>query len=144
MAKQTSTTKGASVLTEEEKAAMRDLARERKAARSGKGDGLADVLAKIAEMPEPDRSMAQRLHELVLATAPDLKPKTWYGMPAYARDGKVICFFQSGDKFKTRYGTFSFTEDARIDDGTMWPVGFGITELNDENLARIEDLVRRA
>lgn len=144
MARDTSTTKGASVLTEEEKAAMKDLARERKAARSGKADGLADVLAKIAEMPEPDRSMAQRLHELVLTTVPELKPRTWYGMPAYARDGKVICFFQNAAKFDTRYGTFSFTEDARIDEGTMWPVGFGITELTEENVARIRALLERA
>ena len=132
------------VLTDEEKAAMKELARERKAARSGKSDGLADVLAKIAEMPEADRVLAQRIHEIVLATAPDLAPKTWYGMPAYARDGKILCFFQAAAKFKARYATLGFDESARLDDGSMWPVSYALTELTPANEARIAELVKRA
>ena len=132
------------VLTDEEKAAMKELARERKAARSGKSDGLADVLAKIAEMPEADRVLAQRIHEIVLATAPDLAPKTWYGMPAYARDGKILCFFQSAAKFKARYATLGFDESARLDDGSMWPVSYALTELTPDDEARITELVKKA
>ena len=106
--------------TAEERAAMQERARELKAAQ-GKADGERDLLAKIAEMPEPDRVMAERIHAVVAASAPALRPKTWYGMPAYAKDGKIVCFFQAADKFKARYATFGFTDDANLDDGTMWP-----------------------
>jgi hypothetical protein len=135
--------------TDEEKAAMRDRAREMKAearrgARSGKADGERDVLAKIAEMPEADRAMAGRLHALITASAPELAPKTWYGMPAYARDGKVVCFFQSADKFKARYATFGFSDEANLDEGAMWPTAFALTELTAADEARIGALVKKA
>lgn len=133
-----------------EKAAMQERAREQKeAARRGKaGDARAagerDVLDKIAEMPEADRVMAERIHALILAVAPDLAPKTWYGQPAYAKDGKVICFFQSAAKFNTRYATLGFSEDANIDEGTMWPTAFGLKELTAADEERISALVQRA
>jgi uncharacterized protein YdhG (YjbR/CyaY superfamily) len=133
--------------TDEERAAMKERARELKAeARTGKdrAAGEQDVLAKIAEMPEPDRGMAERLHALVKASAPGLAPKTWYGMPAYARDGKVVCFFQSGHKFKTRYATFGFTDAANLDDGAMWPTGFALQKLTAADEARIGALVKKA
>jgi uncharacterized protein YdhG (YjbR/CyaY superfamily) len=133
--------------TAEERAAMRDRARELKAAsrsRAGKADGESDVLAKIAEMPAPDRAMAERLHALIRASAPDLAPKTWYGMPAYAKDGKVVCFFQSADKFKSRYATFGFSDEANLDDGAMWPTAFALTELTAADEARIAALVKKA
>jgi uncharacterized protein YdhG (YjbR/CyaY superfamily) len=137
------------VWTDEERAAMQESARERKAAsRRGPGDeraeGEAEVRAKIAEMPEPDRAMAERLHALVTDSAPTLVPRTYYGMPAYARDGKVICFFQPASKFKVRYSTFGFQPDARIDDGEMWPVAFAVTKLTAQVEARIAELVKKA
>jgi uncharacterized protein YdhG (YjbR/CyaY superfamily) len=134
----------------EERAAMKERAKELKAderrgSRAKKGkDGESDVLAKIAEMPEPDRSMAERIHEIVKANAPDLSPKTWYGMPGYAKEGKVVCFFQSADKFNSRYATFGFNEDANLDDGTMWPTGFALTELTAANEKKIAALVKKA
>ncbi len=134
--------------TEEEKAAMKEAARERKAAaRRGPGaeaDGEADVLAKIAAMPEPDRAMAERVHALIKASAPSLSPRTWYGMPAYARDGNVICHFQDAHKFKARYATLGFSDKANIDDGEMWPVAYALTELTPAAEARIAELIRKA
>ncbi|HSP54566.1 MAG TPA: DUF1801 domain-containing protein [Dehalococcoidia bacterium] len=120
---------------------MRERAREVKA---GKADGESAVLAKIAEMPAPDRALAERLHAIIKAAAPDLSPKTWYGMPAYARDGKIICFFQAASKFKVRYATFGFQPDAGLDDGAMWPVAFALKELTPAVEARIAALVRQA
>jgi uncharacterized protein YdhG (YjbR/CyaY superfamily) len=127
----------------EEKAAMRERAKELKAAQS-KDEATADVLAKIAELPEPDRAMAQRLHELVTTTVPDLEPRTYYGMPAYAKDGKVLCFFQPASKFKARYGTFGFNDIASLDDGRMWPTSFALTELTEAEEKRIAALVEQA
>ncbi|MBI5668111.1 MAG: DUF1801 domain-containing protein [Chloroflexi bacterium] len=127
---------------------MKERARELKAEARAKKDreaGESDVLAKIAEMPEPERAMAQRLHEIVKANAPDLSPKTWYGMPAYAdRDGKVVCFFQSAHKFNSRYATFGFNDTANLDDGAMWPVSFALKALTPAEEARIAELVRKA
>jgi len=125
----------------EERAAMRERARELKAAGA---DGEAAVLAKIAQMPEPDRTMAGRLHAVVRAAAPDLEPRLWYGMPAYARDGRVVCFFQPAHKFRTRYATLGFTDAANLDDGAMWPVAFAVKELTAAEEARIAALVRAA
>ena len=122
---------------------MRERAYEQKAAVKG-GDGEAEVLAKIAEMPEADRVMAERLHALVKKTAPQLSPRTWYGMPAYALDGKVVCFFQSGQKFKTRYATLGFSERAKLDEGSMWPVYYALTELTAVEETRIAELLKRA
>ena len=133
--------------TAEEKAAMKERAKEQKAeARRGKDKaaGEADVVAKIAEMPASDRVMAERIHALVKATAPDLTPKTWYGMPAYARDGKIICFFQAADKFKARYATFGFNEDAKLDDGDMWPTSWALTKLSAADEKKIAALVKKA
>ena len=143
MAKDAKTTKGSDGFTAEERAAMKERAREAKAATS-KADGLNDLLAKIAEMPEPDRSLAERVHAIVMDAAPDLWPKTWYGMPAYAKDGKLICFFQAASKFKVRYATFGFQPDAKVDDGSMWPVAYALTELTTEVEARIAALVKQA
>jgi uncharacterized protein YdhG (YjbR/CyaY superfamily) len=126
--------------TEEERAAVRERAREVKSA----AEGDEAVRAKIAEMAEPDRAMAERIHAIVTANAPSLTPKLWYGMPSYARNGKVVCFFQSAQKFKTRYATFGFNDTARLDDGAMWPTAYALTELNDAEEARIADLVKRA
>jgi hypothetical protein len=128
---------------------MRERAQELKAAsrrgpRAAKADGESDVLAKIAEMPEPDRAMGERLHAIVKANAPTLSPRTWYGMPAYAKDGKVLCFFQSAQKFKTRYASFGFTEEANLDEGAMWPVSFALKELTAADEARIGALVKKA
>ena len=133
--------------TAEERAAMQERARELKAAsrsRGSKVDGASDLLAKIAEMPTADRALAERLHALITASAPDLAPKTWYGMPAYARDGKVVCFFQSADKFKARYATFGFSDEAHLDDGAMWPTSFALKELTPADEARIGALVKKA
>ena len=133
--------------TAEERAAMKERANEMKAeARAGKdkADGERDVLAKIAEMPEPERAMAERLHAIIKASAPGLSPKTWYGMPAYAKDGKVVCFFQSAGKFKTRYATFGFSDEANLDEGTMWPSAFALTELTAADEVRIGALVKKA
>ena len=138
--------KTAKTFTDAEKAAMKERAREQKAAtrRSGKADGESDVLAKIAEMAEPDRTMAERVHALVKASAPSLSPRTYYGMPAYAKGGNVVCFFQSAQKFKTRYATIGFSDKANIDEGAMWPTSFALTELTDVEEARIADLVKKA
>ena len=140
-----STTDNASKgFTDEERAAMREYAQERRRARSGKADGESDVLAKIAEMPEPDRAMAERLHALIKASVPALSPRTWYGMPAYAKDGNVVCFFQSAQKFKSRYATLGFSDKAALDDGTLWPTAFALTELTADDEARIAALVKQA
>jgi uncharacterized protein YdhG (YjbR/CyaY superfamily) len=139
--------KTAGGFTDEERAAMKERAAELKAeARRGKSkaDGESDVLAKIAEMPEPDRAKAERLHAIVKASAPDLSPKTWYGMPAYARDGKIVCFFQSAHKFKARYATLGFNDAANLDDGAMWPTAFALKELTAAEEARIAALVKKA
>jgi len=143
----TNTQKPAKAFSEEERAAMKERAKEQKAeARRGadKADGERDVLAKIAEMPPTDRAMAERIHAIVKASAPELSPKTWYGQPAYAKDGKVICFFQASDKFKTRYATLGFSDDANIDEGTMWPTAFGLVKLTAADEARIAALVKKA
>ena len=134
-------------LTDEEKAAARETVRERKRqAKQGanREAGLKDVLAKIAEMPKSDRVMAERIHSIVLETAPDLMPKTWYGMPAYAKDGKLICFFTAADKFKSRYATFGFEENAKLDDGTMWPTSWALTKLTANDEKKIAALVKKA
>ncbi len=133
--------------TDEEQAAMKERAQELKAearANKNKADGESDVLAKIAEMPEPDRAMAERLHAIIKASAPALSPKTWYGMPAYAKDGKVVCFFQSAQKFNTRYATFGFNDKANLDEGAMWPTAFALKELTAAEEARIGALVKKA
>ena len=136
-------------LTDEERAAMKERVQELKAEarrgpRAGKADAERDVLAKIAEMPEPDRAMAERLHAIIKASAPALSPKTWYGMPAYAKDGKVVCFFQSAHKYNSRYSTFGFQDAANLDEGTMWPTAFALTELTAADEKRIAALVKRA
>ncbi|MEV1169797.1 DUF1801 domain-containing protein [Nonomuraea sp. NPDC049784] len=135
--------------TDEERAAMKERSRELKAtarrrSRSAKADGESEVLAKLAEMSELDRSTGERLHAIVKVNAPSLSPKLWYGMPAYARDGKIVCFFQPAQKFKTRYSTFGFNDAAHLDDGTMWPTAFALTTLTAEDEARIGELVKRA
>jgi uncharacterized protein YdhG (YjbR/CyaY superfamily) len=142
-----STTKKAKGFTAEEQAAMKERAKELKAeerANKNRAEGEKDVLAKIAEMPEPDRSMAKRLHEIIKASAPDLSPKTWYGMPAYARDGKVVCFFQSAQKFNSRYATFGFSDEANLDEGAMWPTSFALKELTAAEEEKISALVKKA
>ena len=129
----------------EEREAMREYAKEKKAARGGKADGEADLLAKIAEMPEPDRGMAERIHAVVKASAPGLSPKTWYGMPAYANaDGKVVCFFQPASKFKARYATLGFSDPAKLDEGNMWASSFALTKLTAAEEKRIAALVKQA
>jgi len=135
--------------TDEERAAMKERAQELKAAarrgaRGTKADGESDVRAKIAEMADPDRGMAERLHTLITASAPALSPRTWYGMPAYAKDGDVICYFQSAQKFKSRYSTFGFNDKANLDEGTMWPTAFALKELTGDNEATIAALVKKA
>ncbi len=133
--------------SDEERAAMKERAKELKAegrANKNKADGESDVLAKIAEMPEPDRAIAKRLHAIIKTSAPTLSPKTWYGMPAYARDGKVVCFFTSADKFKSRYATLGFNDDANLDDGAMWPTSFALKKLTAAEEARIAALVKKA
>src|ERR671921_1158982 len=133
--------------TAEERAAMRERAKELKAearANKKKAEGESDLLQKIAEMPEPDRAMAERLHEIVKASAPALSPKTWYGMPAYAKDGKVLCFFQSAQKFDSRYATFGFSDKANLDEGAMWATSFALKELTATEEAKISALVKRA
>jgi uncharacterized protein YdhG (YjbR/CyaY superfamily) len=130
--------------TAEERAAMKERARELKAAKS-KEEAERDVLAKIAEMPKRDRALAKRIHEIVKATAPSLSPRTWYGMPAYANDdGKIVCFFQSADKFKSRYATFGFSDQANLDDGAMWPTAFALQKLTAADEKRIAALVKKA
>src|SRR3989442_4039334 len=145
----TVTGKAVKGFTDEERAAMKERAQELKAEarrgpRAGKADGESDVLAKIAEMPEPDRAMAERLHAIIKASAPALSPKTWYGMPAYAKDGKVVCFFQSAHKFNSRYATFGFSDEANLDEGHLWPVSFALKELTPADEARIGALVKKA
>ncbi|MCL4300244.1 MAG: DUF1801 domain-containing protein [Anaerolineae bacterium] len=133
--------------TDEERAAMKERAKELKAearANKNKADGENAALAAIAEMPEPERAMAQRLHEIVKDSAPALWPKTWYGMPAYAKDGKVVCFFQSAQKFNSRYATFGFSDEANLDEGAMWPTSFALKELTAAEEARISALVKKA
>jgi uncharacterized protein YdhG (YjbR/CyaY superfamily) len=133
--------------TAEERAAMKERAKELKAesrANKDKAAGEADVLAKIAEMPKSDRAIAKRLHAIIKASAPDLSPRTWYGMPAYAKDGKVLCYFQSADKFKARYATFGFSDTANLDEGAMWPVAFALKELTATEEARIVALMKHA
>jgi uncharacterized protein YdhG (YjbR/CyaY superfamily) len=133
--------------TDEERAAMKQRAKELKAearANKNKEEGESEVLAKIAEMPEPERAMAMRLHEIIKASAPVLSPKTWYGMPAYARDGKIVCFFQCAQKFNARYATLGFSDSANLDEGTMWPTSFALTELTEACEARIRALVKKA
>ena len=143
----TATGKKSKGFTDEERAAMKERAKELKAeerASRNKADGESDLLAKIAEMPGPDRAMAKRLHAIVTASAPDLWPKTWYGMPAYARDGKVVCYFQSAEKFNARYATFGFNDTANLDEGAMWPTSFALKKLTAVEEARIAALVKQA
>src|SRR5262249_23092980 len=139
----TQKTKG---FTAEERAAMQERARELKAERASKGkaDGESDVLAKIAAMKPADRAIAKRLHEIVKSNAPDLSPKTWYGMPAYALEGKVVCFFQDANKFKTRYATFGFSDQANLDEGAMWPTTYALVEMTAATEARIVALLKQA
>jgi uncharacterized protein YdhG (YjbR/CyaY superfamily) len=139
-AKTTQKSKGFSA---EEKAAMKERAHELKA-EARKADGEKTLLAKLAEMPEPDRVMGTRLHEIVKANAPDLEPKTWYGMPAWTKDGKVVCFFTAASKFNTRYATFGFNDTANLDDGAMWPTAFAVKELTPADEAKIGKLVKKA
>jgi uncharacterized protein YdhG (YjbR/CyaY superfamily) len=142
----TDTTSGG--FSDEERAAMKERVQELKAAaprgRRDKADGESAVLAKIAEMPEPDRAMGERLHAVIKASAPTLSPRLWYGMPAYAKDGKVVCFFQSAQKFNTRYATFGFNDVANLDEGAMWPTAFALTELTAAEEAKIGALVKKA
>src|SRR5438128_12243029 len=145
----TATNKKSKGFTDEERAAMKERGQELKAearrgARADRVDGESDVLAKIAEMTEPDRAMAKRLHAIIKTSAPALSPKTWYGMPAYAKDGEVVCFFQPAQKFKTRYATFGFSDAANLDEGALWPVAFALKELTPTEEARISALVKKA
>ncbi len=143
----TATGKASQGFTDEERAAMKERAQELKAearASKSRADGERAVLAKIAEMQGPDRAMAERLHAIVKASAPTLSPKTWYGMPAYAKDGKVVCYFQDAQKFKSKYATFGFSDEANLDEGAMWPVAFALTELTAAEEARIGALVKKA
>jgi len=145
MSKKKPPRKAAVRFTDEERAAMQDRVKELKAARSGGAtDEAGEVLAKIAAMPPPDRALGERLHALITATAPHLSPRLWYGMPAYAKDGKVVCFFQDARKFNTRYATLGFSDKAALDDGEMWPVTFAVKELNAANEAKIRALVKKA
>jgi uncharacterized protein YdhG (YjbR/CyaY superfamily) len=143
MAERKPAKKASKGFTAEERAAMKERARELKAEQA-KADGESDVLAKIAEMPEQDRAMAERLHAIVTDGAPDLSPRTWYGMPAYAKDGKVLCFFQSAQKFKTRYATFGFSDKANLDEGAMWPTSFALKGLTAAEEKKIRALLKKA
>jgi hypothetical protein len=139
--------KKSKAFSDEERAAMKERAKELKAeerANKNRAEGESDVLAKIAEMPEPERAMAERLHEIITASAPVLSPKTWYGMPAYTKDGKIVCFFQSAQKFNTRYATLGFNDTANLDEGAMWPTAFALKELTATEEARISALVKQA
>ena len=136
-------TAGGTKFTAEERAAMRERAKELKAAASD-AEAKAAVLARIAEMPQPDRGLAKKVHEIVTAAAPALSPRLWYGMPAYAKDGNVVCFFQDAQKFKSRYATLGFSDKANLDDGAMWPVAYALTELTAKDEARISALVKKA
>ncbi len=137
-------TRVSNLLSDEERAAMKETLKERRREASGEAEGESDVLAKIAEMQEPDRSMAKRLHAVIKASAPTLSPKTWYGMPAYAKNGKLVCFFQSGQKFKSRYATLGFQDAANLDDGEIWPTSFALRRLSPAVEEKIRKLVRRA
>jgi uncharacterized protein YdhG (YjbR/CyaY superfamily) len=137
------TSKASKGFTAEERAAMRERARELKLA-ADRADGESEVLAKIAEMPKHDRAMARRVHAIVKASAPGLSPRTWYGMPAYTKDGKVICFFRSADKFKSRYATLGFSDTAKLDEGAMWSTDFALKELTPDVEARVAELVKKA
>jgi uncharacterized protein YdhG (YjbR/CyaY superfamily) len=139
--RQKSTGKWVKGFTDEERLAMKERAQELKAK---KADGEGDVLAKIAEMPEPDRAMAKRIHAVIKTIAPSLSPRTWYGMPAYAKEGNVVCFFQSGHKFKARYAMLGFSDKANLDEGTVWPVAFALKELTATDEVRISALVKKA
>jgi uncharacterized protein YdhG (YjbR/CyaY superfamily) len=132
------------LLTAEERAAMKETVEERRRARAGEADGESDVLAKIAQMAQPDRAMAKKVHAIVKASAPTLSPKTWYGMPAYTKDGKVVCFFQSGQKYKSRYSTLGFQDAARLDEGDIWPTSFALKKLTADVEKKIATLVKRA
>ena len=137
--------KAARGFTDEERAAMRERAKEMRAQpRTGKADGERDVNAKIAEMPAADRALAERIHAIITAAAPGLSPRTWYGMPAYAKDGQVLCYFRPASKFKTRYSTLGFSDEANLDEGHMWPTDFALTELTAVEEARIAALVKKA
>lgn len=139
--------KGTQAFTAEERAAMKERVKELKAeerANKSKAEGESDVLAKIAELPEPERAMAQRLHEIITASAPVLVPRLWYGMPAYAKEGKVVCFFQSAQKFNTRYATLGFSDTANLDAGAMWPTAFGLAALTADAEASISALVKQS
>jgi uncharacterized protein YdhG (YjbR/CyaY superfamily) len=138
------TTGRTQLLSAEEREAMKETLNERRRARSGDVDGESDVLAKIAEMQEPDRAMARQVHTIIKASAPDLSPRTWYGMPAYAKDGNVVCFFQSGQKFKTRYATLGFQQAAKLDDGDIWPTSFALNKLTPAVVEKIGKLVKKA
>jgi uncharacterized protein YdhG (YjbR/CyaY superfamily) len=143
------TTRGSSAFTAEEQEAMKERAREikaekRRGGRSSKAGGESEVLAKLAEMPDADRKLGERIHAIVTKTAPELEPRTWYGMPAYAKDGKVVCFFQGAAKFKARYSTLGFNDAAQLDDGAMWPTSFALTKLTSAEEKRIAELVERA
>lgn len=145
----TSVDKASEGFTDDERAAMKERSAElraqaRRGSRASKADAENDVLAKIAEMPESDRVMAERLHAIIKANAPDLSPKLWYGMPAYAKDGKVLCFFQGSYKFKARYATLGFSDEANLDEGAMWPTSFALTELTAAEEAKITALVKKA
>jgi uncharacterized protein YdhG (YjbR/CyaY superfamily) len=135
---------GGNGFTAEERAAMKERSRELKRATTGRADGENEVLTKIAEMPEHDRAIAERVHEIVTASAPELAPRTWYGMPAYTKDGKVVCFFRSAAKFKTRYATFGFSDKANLDEGHMWPTDFALKELTAKEEAKIRALLKKA
>jgi uncharacterized protein YdhG (YjbR/CyaY superfamily) len=144
MAERKGAKKGGQGFTADERAAMQERVRELKAARGGKADGERDVLAKIAEMPKADRALAERVHAIVKANAPALSPRTWYGMPAYAKDGKVVCHFQSAHKFKSRYATLGFSDQANLDKGDVWPVAFALKELTAAEERKIAALVKKA
>ncbi len=149
MTEKPATTKSYDGFDAEERAAMKERAQElksesRKGARSAKADGESEVLAKIAEMSDRDRAIAERLHAIIKENAPELSPKTWYGMPAYAKDGKVVCFFQPADKFKARYPTLGFNDPANLDDGNMWPTSYALTKLTASDEPRIVELMKKA
>ncbi len=147
MSQENKTTKKASGFSDFERAAMKERAQEAKAEErmnKNREAGESAILEKIAEMPEPDRTMAERIHAIVKANAPDLMPKTWYGMPAYARDGKVVCFFQSAEKYESRYCTFGFTDQANLDEGNMWPASFALKALTAAEEEKIAELVKKA
>lgn len=143
-AKKTTTKKSSDNLSDAEREALQERVAENRKAKGGKTDGAADVRAKIAEMSDADRAIAERIDEIVMATVPDVVPRTWYGMPAYAKGGKVVCFFQGADKFGARYATLGFNDSAQLDDGAIWPTAYAIVELGAEQEKQIVELVKRA